>query len=71
VRSPQSPLSSADITSRDGKADGIAEACVNTLRRRYLHLSILPDVTTVLPLLRARFDNCNNIHTRHCASDRL
>jgi putative transposase len=47
---------------RSPQSNGIAEAFVKTFRRDYLHLSILPDVTTVLTLLRAWFDDYNNVH---------
>lgn len=47
---------------RSPQSNGMAEAFVQTFRRDYLRLSILPDAAIVLGLLPAWFDDYNNVH---------
>jgi transposase InsO family protein len=47
---------------RSPESNGIAEAFVNTFKRDYARLSILPDAETVIALLTAWFEDYNEVH---------
>ncbi len=44
---------------RSPESNGIAEAFVKTFKRDYARLAILPDAKTVIALLPAWFEDCN------------
>jgi putative transposase len=63
LESPQSPVSSADITPWDRPvADGMAEAFVRTLKRDYVRVSVLPDAESVLRQLPLWLSHYNELH---------
>jgi putative transposase len=47
---------------RSPESNGVAEAFVNTFKRDYARLSILPDAVTFLTLLPDWFDDYNEVH---------
>ena len=47
---------------RSPESNGMSEAFVKTLKRDYARNVILPDAETVLALLPAWFDDCNDSH---------
>ena len=54
--------SQTEINSPLARINGIAEAFVNTFKRDYARLSILPDAKTVIALLPAWFEDYNEVH---------